>query len=57
MDKDTEDAFKLLGKNMQTGFDNIQKSLESIKADMTTKQDLESIKADMDRRCSPAQTE
>ena len=52
MDKDTQDAFKLLTSKIQDGFSNMatKQDLEAIKADMAgmaTKQDLEAIKADM----------
>ena len=51
MDKEIENAFKLLGNQISKGFDDVRaefkQELESIKADMATKQDIESIKADM----------
>ena len=42
MDKETQDAFKLLTTKIQEGFDNIRQ-------DMATKQDIKELRADIMR--------
>ena len=54
MDKDVQDAFKLLGNQITEGFVSVRQEmatkqdLESIRQEMATKQDLESIRQDVE---------
>ena len=58
MDKDVQDAFKLLGNQITEGF-------VSVRQDMATKQDVkkiireevQDIRKDIEARCRPSQTE
>ena len=70
MDKETEDAFKLLTTKIQEGFNGVRKDMDAIKADMATKQDIkelenklriivreevQDIREAIEERCKPTQ--